>query len=169
MSVSQPPRARSPLKPSSTATESGRADGSFGSQPHGDRAFERHPRPDPRRYEDHATPCIRSSNRGTVVWQHTDTSSTGWRRAAETRWTTFIEFGSIFECVHGGRRVLHVECGPPCSWAQPQSSQVVDTRFSAVSKRPGVQRSTRTRDAVLPGSLRSTTGSSDHRCSISVI
>lgn len=42
-------------------------DGSFGSQPHGDRAFERHTRPDPRRYENHATPCIRSSIRAICV------------------------------------------------------------------------------------------------------
>jgi hypothetical protein len=36
---------------SHTATGSGRTVASFGSQPHGGRAFERHTRPDPRRYE----------------------------------------------------------------------------------------------------------------------
>ena len=48
---------------SHTATGSGQAVASLESQPHGDRAFMRHTRPDPRRYGNPSTPCMKSSIR----------------------------------------------------------------------------------------------------------
>ena len=62
--------------------------GSFGSQPHGDRAFERHTRPDPRRYEITATPCISSSIRALCAPRKVPSRNQGRSRHVERAVTT---------------------------------------------------------------------------------